>query len=258
MSSALWWSGKTDRFLSEVDGGVPSKQREQRKQRYRHQKVWQHFREDRSCTVLLKRREGMRVTGNGLSSITQRVVCQTSEFDPNWGDSAHHHYFYPGLSHQFIPSHLHFCSSLLTALFLSVSIWVFLSSLLHLATRVIFLNQSLSLFYLWTTLASYHTQCKSRCFLTMAYKVIRDLTPAFLSDLTSHSSPFYSFCSSHTKLDVFGICRTHSGTKGFVFAVPSSWHVFLPDFGMALHPHFIQISAQISLSLKYLSLTDFE
>lgn len=53
--------------------------------------------------------------------ITRGVVCQTSESEPNWENSARSHYFYPDLSHQFILSHLHFCSSLLTALYLSVS-----------------------------------------------------------------------------------------------------------------------------------------
>lgn len=92
---------KRHRFLSQVELGVPSKQREQCKQRYRCQKLQGHFREHKSCTVLLKRRESMRVTGNGLDqvvscSVTWRVVW-TSELEPNWGDSAHHHYFYPGL-----------------------------------------------------------------------------------------------------------------------------------------------------------------
>lgn len=181
----------------------------------------------------------MRVTGDGFGQvvfcapITWGVVCQTSESEPNWESSAHSHYFYPDLSHQFILSHLHFCSSLLTALYLSVSTVtsppgnqndLFKSEFITL----LFINHFLASYQ--TTLASYHTQCKIQIF-TMAYKVIHDLTPAFFSDLISHSSPFYSFCSSHTKLDVFGICWTHSGTKALYLVCPLSrmffsqiWH----------------------------------
>lgn len=123
VSSALRWSGKTDRFLSQVEIGVPSKQREQCKQRYRCQKLQGHFREHKRCTILFKRRESMRVTGNGLDqvvscSVTWRVVW-TSELEPNWGDSAHHHYFYPGLPiYSISPALLEHPSALL----LSVSI----------------------------------------------------------------------------------------------------------------------------------------
>lgn len=65
----------------------------------------------------------------------------------------------------------------------------------------------------------------------MAYKVMHDL--GFLSDLISHSSPFYSFCSSHTKFPVLGICWVYSGS---LFAVPWPYHGLIFWYGSAPSP----------------------
>lgn len=73
-------------------------------------------------------------------------------------------------------------------------------SLLHLVSKVTFYYQISSL--LLINHPSY--SIKSRCF-TMADEVDDDLALTFLSHLMSRSSPFYSFCSSHTKFAVLGI-----------------------------------------------------
>ena len=88
LSLAFQWSGRSDRFLLEMEVGMLSMQREQCGQRYRDQNFGVISGIVKSTSYRLKRRKCRRVLGERVGqevwcSIMQKLVCWTPEFGPD-------------------------------------------------------------------------------------------------------------------------------------------------------------------------------